>query len=79
MNLARYFGVFQTFILSNPKAENDLSDILTDSSLTEENQIFELVTLLEMMESHEGLEIPSADSDVKELAKFIRNYYLTNI
>ena len=79
MNLTKSLGIFQTFMLSNPKVENDLNDILTDSSLSEENQIFEIVTLLEMCESHDGLEIPKADWEVKELAKFIRSYYLTNI
>lgn len=79
MNLARDFEVFKKFIISNPKYENDLSDILTDDSLQEEDQIFEIVALLESLESHAGLEIPKADWEVKELAKFIRGYYLTNL
>jgi hypothetical protein len=79
MNLAAYFKDFQKFIHSDPKAENDLNDILTDSDLSEENQLEELIVLLEELESHKGLEIPKIDLDVKELAKFIRNYYLTDI
>jgi hypothetical protein len=79
MNLAAYFRDFQKFIHSDPRSENDLNDILTDTDLSEENQLEELIVLLERLESHQGLEIPKVDFDVKELAKFIRNYYLTNI
>lgn len=77
MNLAEYFRKFQIFIISNPKAELDLNDILSDSDLPPENQIEELISFLEGLESHEGLEIPKMDLEVKVFAKFIRDYYLT--
>jgi len=77
MSFINFFGEFKRFILSNPKYERDLNDILSDTDLTEKNQIDEVVVLLEDLESHHGLQVPKADSDLKEFAIFIRNYYLT--
>lgn len=79
MTFINYFYEFKQFILSSPKYERDLDDILSDTDLSEENQIDELVVLLENLESHHGLSVPKADYDLKQLARFIRNYYLTEI
>jgi hypothetical protein len=79
IEMINYLYEFKSFILSHPKAEADLNDILTDTDLSEENQIDELMVMMENYESHEGLKIPVADSDLKQFARFIRNHYLTTI
>ena len=54
----------------------DLKDIISDTDLSKENQIDEIVVLLEHLESHHGLDVPTADSDLKDFARYIYEQYI---
>jgi len=76
MNFVEYFYGFKRILLSHLDAEMDLKDIISDTDLSKENQIEEIVVLLEHLESHHGLDVPTADSDLKDFARYIYEQYI---